>query len=350
MDQERAKNRQRFPKREVMVSLAVTALVVLGLCWWSFNSGILTPQTVEATSTPIALTSPTASYDYCHVDAQSSVVDQAAAGTSQAPEIIFKQDLEAVKKLKITRGDLKQIAEGGRINVLVIPVGYSDSEQTEAKMTKLGLIAEAALPEKVNVFTLTKSVPLGIQDLERLASLTNDDGYRAVIEAVNKVQQVDLGMVVFNSDQYLGSSNPVAGYAVFAGENASSEYFAVHEFDGHTVGALGDGYRRFYGMEGIKDSSELFFVNSLGHPVFGNAWVKYIYDTMPVKPPVFHRGVCGESGVGGFYEDGTNVMNNIFSSERIEKLIDRGKSMFNDVQQRYIIMRMQSIIDNRGSK
>lgn len=155
--------------------------------------------------------------------------------------------------------------EDEKMNVLIVPVGFSKDKMPKAvKMmeegTDLANKAFAGLP--VNFGFLKQSVPIGINQRLHRGILNDPEEHRKLTNLLKSIDpKIDRILYFVNSDEYFGSawvrykngkkdhaiiSNPIEHNFIRALTNKDFFFLLIHEL-GHLVGELFDGYDSFYG-------------------------------------------------------------------------------------------------------
>ncbi|MDP3990294.1 MAG: M64 family metallopeptidase [archaeon] len=263
--------------------------------------------------------SSTESYDYCTLTDTSSTIDKLIAGKKVDKEIVFESDTEMIKYMGLGKENIRFPAKEG-YNILLIPVGYEEPNELDQSMGYLAdVLTDAFKKVEVNFSYLDVSMPIGIEKIDRWASLTNKDEANELKEIIKQFYPVDGLVIVLNHDQYLASGGD---YPVFSGENSSGLYLAIHEV-GHHLG-LGDGYNRYYSPEELKGSELFLFSDKLEPRV---KWAQTI-----VRPPIkFTGNYCICLPVYTFYGD-DNIMNKYQSNRAILRLLKNDEPIFNPLQ------------------
>lgn len=136
------------------------------------------------------LTPPPVLPDICVLTEDSDQVDRFMSGDKTIkPEEIFPSRKEELSKIEINANDFSGIRHKSlegypiQIQVVVLPVGYESPTELQPI---LDLINRVWQSYGVNFALLTKSVPIGIKAVERLAILTDT---KEVEDVVSKIEQ-----------------------------------------------------------------------------------------------------------------------------------------------------------------
>lgn len=273
--------------------------------------------------------------DMCKLIETSNQVDRRNAGEQVPAETIFPQRDRELTQLKISLADFinfvpefaktdKQI----KVTPVVLPVGYDRPLDLQPI---LDLVNRLYRPYGVDFVLLNKSVPLGINAVERFAFLTDVSEIAQVMKKINDISNELFllpPLVLFNEKRYMGSGGFRA--AVAAGGNEKSAYLSAHEL-GHSVFWLGDEYPRFYTASNIWGHTTMFTTTKSS----GITWLKELIPDLPAETPI--GKTCDGFPVYGFYNDTPNLMKNLQpTNQEMAEMLKKGTPFFNPIQESII--------------
>ncbi len=314
-----------------------------------------TPIKTEPTkyATPWATVAPPeSSFNFCPSDMplgnlkpgealNASGTDGKGHNTTEFVEI-SQDNFEQVQNLRITPDQLKFVSDDPTvINIVIIPIGYDDSDYRNQKMGELVYnLYRTNQSLNLQPAYVDANFPIGI--LASKTGFTQITNVPTIYAAMDKIQSVlkqpYLPLFVVNNDTYLGATfggesfdNRLA--SIITGNSQTPLGLALHEMVGHAAGGLSDGYHAYDPTgEMILKNTEIFTSNIGVKP-------DYIKEAITDDTLFYTTGDrCGESLTKKVLGPSpwSPMSDYLINDRAILELVDQGISIWNDVQIRLI--------------
>jgi len=267
-------------------------------------------------------------WDYCKsITHESSSVDQAIAGTQIPPKIIYPDiSKEIVSSFNINSSEIiiSGTQDQNKLNFILFPLGY-DNEELAVRMSQISDVLKLVFKGvNVDFVYLNKSVPLGVQSVDRLATLIDGAKFDQILNKAQVAASVDKGLVVFKYPEHMGSCCP----PIISGNGAFSLATITHEV-AHRLN-LYDGYQKQFLPEEFPNE-EVFTRVELLQPAVRRAYEKH-------KPQIVPTGnVCNGENVYRFsfgqdYDQNDVMRHIILRDEEFLNRVRQARPFFNPLQ------------------
>lgn len=258
------------------------------------------------------------------------------------PEMIFPGNPAEIESSVFTIDDIegdfgipvfdeKGELDKGRINTLIIPVGFSPSELDSEVNDRMELLSKGFEGVDVSFSRLKDSQPIRILR-NRHAVLRQDDQINTLLAHIKRdtARIYDNVIVIINSDIYMGGSTE--RIAMVAGEKTNKAFVLLHEA-AHGLG-LYDAYMYNMSPDDLKNSSEHTLDPDLSLGI-----AKWAWDNTKPKPKLTPSGaVCDGKTIYRYGDDGFegfNMMERV-KDDQIRERLSGGKGVFTPWQINYM--------------
>lgn len=263
-------------------------------------------------------------YEYCQLQPGADIVSQGAAGTPIPPEkwvTLTTGDINILKTMAFYL-NLPRGRDASHALVVLVPVGFENSAIPGVMDPLLAKLYTNFAGVNIDAGYIDRSIPIGINHLERNAGFVNWDEFYAFRDhAKDLLKENPFLVFIVNTDVYMGVG--FEGGSIQAAFNENVDYLLTHE-TGHAFG-LDDGYQDYYKPEELPNG-ELWYSDAQSETL-----KKAVAETGQT-PLTYQVGTCNGRVLYTYYDPSYNIMADFYDKKQVPDNNTPWGSVFTPIQ------------------
>lgn len=246
--------------------------------------------------------------------------------------------IDASDRIEFDENNIVGTLDPSKYNILILGTNYDDNALLEEDMADLITKANQVLADLdiFNIVYYKENIDIDLSRVDRLAINNDEERLKALsAELLQRGLPIDTITTMINTTEYLGVGSR---YPIIS-STQDRLFLFLHEVIGHSVGWLYDGYMRNNSIYELQWSTE-FIVPEVNI----NHDVEEIAEDLG-SPLASTDMVCTGRNVFTYYPSELDIMDRYIEESEILAL---ESSVFNPLQVKYIIMRIEEKIDVRN--